>query len=229
MKRLWVILGALAMVCALNVTVASAQSLTAPSWVVEPLMFRTNAAANPAPGYVDSVSFNRLNHVSSATVLSVACAETTTAISTNGWALPPSGGVLPDSVATCVLFLSDGGSSATLTDSVYVSVQVSADGSNWLYVNPVANVAGVNILTTTTTQVAGWPIPNAAGATTTTPKVFMKKWVKAAAGGAQYPDMANFYMWPLIRFIVVNDVSSGAAVRVNLKASVGHWSALASR
>lgn len=225
MKRLWVILGALAVFCALSVGTASAQSFATGSWQVDNLQFRTNRAAYPAPGYVDSVSFSRAS--ATGTTITVAFAETTTAISTSGWAIPAASGVLPDSVAVMCLFLSDAGSTSSAVDSVTVGMQVSVDGSNWVYVNQVANAAGRNFLTQDSPAVSAWPIPNAAGATTSTPKVFHKKWVKAAAAGAQYPDQSNFWLWPYIRFIILNDNSGG--VTTNLKASVGHWSALGNR
>ena len=98
-----------------------------------PVSFITNAAAYSFGGRVDSVTARRVGAAGASSVL-----DTTVAISTAGWALPPAmtGGATDTSAVWCKLLVYaalDGGDDGCESgaDSLAVAMQVSADGTTW--------------------------------------------------------------------------------------------------
>jgi len=200
--------------------------------VTEPLKWRThkvtaatgetlkdedNAVTACAACVVDSMAFHRLGATGS--TQAVAQAETTTAISTNGWAKPGDGNGI-DSVMVFRVTFNDGTpftAAGTFgnDDSLIVGVQVSENGRNWNYVNPVKDVVGANPVTATAPAVAGFPLLESGGDGATFSLAF-----NSGIGGANLPDRYNCWQWPFIRFVAVN---GHAATYQSLTCSVTHW------
>ena len=218
MKK-FLVLAALAGV--LVASVANAQSRVGYAWVFEDVGFRTSRAAYAAPGFVDSMEFNRIGV--GGTTMPVANAETTTVVSTANWVFRT--WTAADSVSNMSVFIHDAGNTNSNVDSLHLAIQVSVDGSHWVYVNQVKDAAGANPITATSPAVNSWPLLNTAGSTTSTPKVFHIKFPAAFVSGRQYPDQGNAMQWPLIRFIIVN--KTAGSYQHNFKMKVGHWTAKA--
>lgn len=199
----------------------------------EPLKFRTHKAT-AATGEIlvddltgtteckscaiDSMAFRRLG--ATGTTLAAAQAETTTAISTAGWARPGAGAAAGDTMLVFRVTFTDGtpyvGSGTFANDdSLIVGVQVSANGRNWNYVNPVKDVAGANPITATSPAVAGFPVLESGGDGATFSLGF-----SAGICGLNLPDRYNCWQWPLMRFIVVN---AHAATYQALTCTVTRW------
>jgi hypothetical protein len=159
---------------------------------------------------IDSMVFWRLG--ATGTTLAVTQAETTVAVSTRGWSLGPNPGP-NDSMAFRVMFENAGSHGAG--DSLIIAVQVSSNGSNWCYVNPILNVAGANPITATVPAAAGFVVLEAGGDGASYSIVFSN-----GVGGGQLPDRFNCWQWPLLRFIVLNE---HAATVHNLGCKVVHW------
>lgn len=171
--------------------------------------------------YADSVAFNRVG--SGGTTMSVANAETSTVISTEGWAYQNRSAVA-DSPVVARVFIYDAGSTAASVDSLYLAVQASPDGYHWVYMSQVVGVVGTNPVTNSTPAVSAIPLLNSAGTTTSTPKVFTFAFNSYPLGsGSNFPDRSNITTWPYLRFIVCNKLVGG--VQHNLKIKVRHLSA----
>lgn len=182
-------LALLALACGFTASVAEAQQMTAPHLVTIPVKFRTSAANSQ--GFVDSVTFSKQGAGTNV-------ADTTQSISTIGIFKPAS--FTLDSSWTGRLILTDAGSTGTI-DSLYCTLQVSADGSNWI------SSANVQL--------------SLARAATTNSKVFSRKFGGAQAAAVTV-DENNILGWPLIRFIIYNDGSSATVIH-NFRA---YWSYL---
>lgn len=174
MKRTLV---ALLSVLALAITAgtASAQA-TWSHWVYQPLMFRTHSASvvgvDGDPGRIDSTYAS-----------GIAKFDTTTSISTAGWATQSRAGSAVDSSLVCRLFIYDAGlSTVTLgktsatAESIYVKAQVSANNVdffdlaviagqapvlNAFTVQTTVNAAVITFTTSTNTGLSGkmWSLP----------------------------------------------------------------------
>ena len=113
MKRLWVILGALAMVCALNVTVAKATSL-----VQEPLLWQNSVGQTATVGGYNFPATNALG---------VGETDTTATFSAEGWALPS--GVIGDSlVIGWILMFPDTNVAASISATSF-TINIDAGGA----------------------------------------------------------------------------------------------------
>ena len=190
------------------------------TWRVHKAAFLAGYQQDAVGGYLDSVAFNRIG-VGGAT-MGVANAETTTAISTMGWTTPPSAATTIDSLEFARVNITDSGSTASAVDSLYLAMQVSTDGKNWIYVNQVKDASGANPITASSPAVNSFPLLNLAGATTSTPKLFSFGF-STGIRGAQYADKFNWFHFPLARFILVNK-TVGSYIH-NFNISVTHWAA----
>lgn len=212
---------------------AAVAMLASPVWAVhltsKQLMFRTHKATagtgetlvsdyarttGCVACMVDSIEYNRLG--ATGATLAVAQACTTTAFSTAGLAMPPASGVgstSTDSSVVARVIFTDGGAHGA-GDSLLVAPQVSADGVHWSYVGMIAGQAGANPLTSNVptdvsmvTLLAGGDISFTVG--------FVK-----TITGSRLPDRYNFWTYPLVRFVVLNE---HAATVHNLTCKVVHW------
>ena len=218
MKRLWVILGALAMVCALNVTVASAGQVAAHR-AQKGLLFRSNAAANPAPGYIDSVYAS-----------GIAKFDTTVAFSLSSVTYPPSNANGIDSLMVLRLNVFDAGlASATLgqtsatAESIYIKTQVSADGVNWHDCAVIAGQAAVlNAWTVQTTVNAGVVTFTSSTNTGVAGKLWsMPFYAKSNAASLKMGlDIYHVHEFPFVRWIL----SGSRTLNHSWKANVSFWS-----
>jgi hypothetical protein len=178
------------------------------------------ARADYTGPYADSLEFHRVG--SGGATMSVANAETSTVFSNIGNPPAPHSWGINDTTTIFRVIISDAGETATSVDSLLLAAQVSADGRNWVYVNPLLGVAGVNPITATSVRESGFQLLNTAGATTSVPKVFQWSVGKLTTGtGAMYPDRNNFITWPYIRFILMNK-TVGAVIH-NFTIRVQHF------
>lgn len=155
-------------------------------WVTERLNIRTNAAANPAPGFVDS---------SSASLGAAATIDTTVAFR---WPVVPALGVA-DSNQFVIVGL---GFASTLAsgESLYVGIEGSADnGATWRTINGAAiGFQGIKSGASCTNVANAAILFNAAAVGTT--NVTGASTVAASIYG-------NFFGWPQLRLKVRSDVS----------------------
>lgn len=203
MKR---ILAALLAVVCISAIVGSAEAGTGNRWVTEPVMWRTSAA-NVA-GYVDSSVFS---HASLKADTSAAIAATAL------WAVPDFDVSAMDSTVWSILYIKGrtGASTTQGTDSVYVDVQVSVDGTNWVTATPTrafntgTTHGGAIYLEASSSDSYGIPI----------------KIVRASTGlsvlidSATAPSTIKLWGWPFLRFIVNSDCNG------QFVGEVGHWTA----
>jgi hypothetical protein len=212
---------------------AVALSLAAPAFsarmVTEPLIFRThkvtagtgetlkndlgitwgttcNACA------VDSLVMNRLGSAAASWPLTQV--DTTLAISTANWYIPPTSGAA-DSSFVARLTLYAGSAQHGTGDSVYIAIQVSPNGMNWNYVNPVKDVAGSNPITAASWAVTGFALLESGG----DGGVYSLKIQKGGDLSGSLPDRLNWWQYPLVRFIVSGE---HAATYISLAGSLTH-------
>ena len=127
MKRLWGILGALAVVGALSLT--AVQEANAGNTFVhlafKNVPFRTKLAVEQQ-GYLDSMVTHRVG-------TQICPLDTTAAISTLGWSIPSNQALSDTSGFFCkfIVFDPTGTACESGADSLYIAVQVSADGVTW--------------------------------------------------------------------------------------------------
>jgi hypothetical protein len=220
MKRLLAVLVGIALFTGLTATAAIAGTAGGyPHLITESVPWRFSAVS--PQGYVDSIAFNRIG-LGGAT-MPVANAETTTVVTTKGWWFPanPSTVSPSDSSLTVMVTVSDAGATSASVDSVYLAVQVSPDGKNWLYVGQVVSQIGLNPITAASPAVSSFPLANAAGTTTATPKVFTFRFHAAAAGSSIIADKFSFWKYQAMRFILVN--KTVGSLQHNLRCYVTHW------
>lgn len=133
MKRLWVILGALAMVCALNVTEAGAVKLDR-----KDIGWNNEYATSP---------FDRVKPKTQITA-SGTVNDTTAAFSLLGCALPfskPDGSNADSASIASLVFMTDSSAAATNDLTVYtVTLQGSEDGVNWETVYTIATQSSIS-------------------------------------------------------------------------------------
>jgi hypothetical protein len=184
-------------------------------WTFEDLKFRNYRAANPAPGFIDSTYAS-----------GIAKFDTTTAISTDGWALPPVGAVV-DSSKTCRLLIFDSGLFADVSagktsataESIYVKIQVSPNGNIWFDAailpghSPVLNAFTVQ--TTVNAAVMTWVSSVNTGISD---KMWSAQYVStpSAANRKDAIDIYNFTTFPYIRFIIMGSRSLNHAYKARL-------------
>lgn len=230
MKKILGLAGLLLLGC---ISIAHAQTqMVASHWVTEPLKFRSHAAAIGMFTYPNSGIDNLGGFVDSLTIMNngASALDTTTAISTVGWA-PPAGGFAADTVIVAQLAIQDAGSTTatSATDSIYVYPQGSFDGKTWFC---LAVVPSVLPNTAVPGAIAGAAAPNGFGvltqsASTAVGKGWALKFVGQSVGGTRVLlsifDLARV---PLVRFIVQTDASGAATY--NLKGVISHWSSQSS-
>lgn len=211
-------------------TSAWAQAVS-PHWVFEDLKFRchnTSLATNPG-------AFNdngTLDAFDSTYASGIAKFDTTTSISTAGWASLASVGSGVDSSTVCRLFIYDAGASVGLTsvtlgrtsataESIYIKVQVSANNVDWFdcavipgqapvlnawTAQPTVNAAVITFVCSQNTGISG--------------KMWSLNYYKGQAGaGLRFGyDINHVSEFPFIRWIV-----SGTRATTNhaYKAKVG--------
>jgi len=170
--------------------------------------FRTNAAANPAPGFVDSTTTMRLGAAGASSVL-----DTTTVISTEGWLFDGPKVLADTSGFHCILYVYDAQGADDCqsgADSLAVAMQVSANGEDWATVAAVAGQtvsAATNPIGTRNNQT----ILNGAfmdrltlnGASVANGKpVWMFKYKVRGAQQFNALSEGEVHGWPFIRFIL---------------------------
>lgn len=108
---------------------ANAQNTFPARKVWDPVVVRTYAAANAAPGYVDSTAWSAVG----AEAATSAVLDTSVAIGMDNWISHPGAPGTTDSTDFITLIIndSDGNSSDAGSDSIRVAVQVSGDGKSW--------------------------------------------------------------------------------------------------
>lgn len=220
MKKLF--LAVMAAVAVIGVTTeASAQNNFAARKVWETVVVRTNAAANPSPGFIDSSAWSAVG----AEAATSAVLDTTIAFDTDNWIVHPGSPGTTDSTDFITLLINDsvGNSSDAGSDSIGVSVQVSADAQAWTTAlafkggtfGTVFALAGNN-----QTIVDGIRrdqlSANGAG---NSPKVWVYKFRHHAANGMAGPDMQGLSAFRYVRFIFWYIEPSG----YKLSARLGHY------
>lgn len=207
MKR---ILAALLAVVCISAIVGSAEAGTGNRWVTEPVMWRTSAA-NVA-GHVDSSVFS---HGSLKADTSAAIAATAL------WAVPDFDVSAMDSTVWSILYIKGrtGASTTQGTDSVYVDVQVSVDGTNWVTATPTrafitgTTHGGLICLEQSGADSYGIPLKIVRASTGLAVNIL------GPAGGATAPSWLQLWGWPYLRFIVNSDCNG------QFVGEVGHWTA----
>jgi hypothetical protein len=198
----------------------------------QPVLFRTNAAANDHGGAVDSVAARRVGAAGASSVL-----DTTVAISTDGWMIyNHNSGVAGDTTsAFCTLIVygsQDGGDDGCESgaDSLAVAMQVSADGKSWLTaaVLPAQTAsAGTNPIGSRNNQT----IVNGAfmdrlslngAAVANGQPVWMFRYKQRVVQSLSEVSEGNLHFWPLIRFVLSFHDAKGYKVQ----AKVGSYSAV---
>jgi hypothetical protein len=194
------------------VGVAQAQVSSPARWTFEDVRFRSNAAANPAPGYIDSL-----------TASGAAKFDTTVAIATAGWA-PVYGGSAVDSAVVCRLMVFDaqvtGSRTSTTAESIYVKTQVSPDGMAWFDCAVIPGQAPVlNAFTVQTTVNAAVLTFTNSTNTGISDKMWSVRFVAAqsAPGGKVIPDINSLHTFPYVRFIL----SGSRSLVHNWRARIG--------
>ena len=210
MKRLWVILGALAVFCALSVGTANAGQVAAHR-AIKPLFFDHNSAT-AVNGSLDSLVAS-----------GAAKFDTTQAFATNNLTLPPASSSL-DSLVTLRLFVFDHNSGTAATaESIYVKTQVSADGVGWHDVAVIGGQAPVlnafTVQTTVNAAVLTWTASTNTGIAT---KMWtLPYYAKINAAGLKHGvDISHVHEFPYVRWILMGSRS----LVHQWKASVGYWS-----
>ena len=226
---------------ALTAVSATAGPMVSQHWVTEPLKFRTHtttATATTPGAFKDEfyVSTNDAPYAVDSSVATNSAAksiDTTTAMSTVGWAPVIGAGMVADSTYSCTLNIYDGGitTDGSGTDSLYVFPQASFDGKNWFSLG-IPGVAAARITSTNrglnTIAVVGQANVNGFGIIKTEGSAGSLAWQlkfpnNALAEVRAIPSIHGLWRYPLIRFLIMTDVS--AAATYQLKASVSHWSA----
>ena len=211
------------------VSFAQAGPLVAPHMAFKALSFRTHIAAPTAAqlAYANSGYDNLGFYVDSLTQQSTGSVfDTTTSISTVGWAAAVPVGTALDSSLAYHVFFSDAGNSSTATDSLYIQEQVSPDGKNWQSAaqclgTPVALAYLLN------TTVNGTVTPMITiGGTSSVAKIWGLK-VGRVPSVAQTnqrltPDIWSSADWPFIRFIIRSVAGTGI---FNGQGKIGYFSA----
>lgn len=191
MKRLWVILGALAMVCALNVTEAGAVKL-----------------AVKDIGWLDQTATDinaRIKAKAALSATSVSPVDTTAAFSLLDCALPGNGkadGSNVDSTLMATLvFVTDTSASVTnnLTVATY-TVQSSQDGVNWENVPTSTAISYTGISSGDfSMSIPLWcKTSDGAGTAATKPNPFFRNKLRvvfAASTGTMYAARAQLWYW----------------------------------
>lgn len=192
---------------------AHAQVASPARWVFEDVRFRSNAAANPAPGFIDSLSAS-----------GAAKFDTTAAVSTSGWAPPAFGGSAVDSAVVARLMVFDaqvsGSRTSTTAESIYVKTQVSPDGVAWFDCAIIPGQAPVlNAFTVQTTVNAAVLTFTNSTNTGISDKMWSVRFVAAqgAAGGKVIPDVYSIHTFPYVRFIL----SGSRSLVHNWRARIG--------
>ena len=208
-----------------------------------PLKFRTHVAApsastitsTPNSGYdamgwyVDSLYSTRTSGTADAGP-GTAALDTTAAISTKGWTVAPSSSSVGDSGTVCIVQFMDAGygntaSSGNATDSLYVVVQGSADGVNWVSLCLDGRYNGSNA--------ASFPLPALAtpvgrGVVSVAANVplWSTKYHRAAnvaASNTNCNSVNDILCYDFVRFITFGDRT--AAALYQKKAKIVYWSA----
>jgi len=187
MKRLWVILGALAMVCALNVTEAGAVKL-----------------AKKDIGWYDQTATDMAHRIKGKTAITNTGTgvDTTASFSLLGLALPnqgkPDASLVDSTLMATVVFVTD--SSAAVTNDLTVvaySIDGSEDGVNWETIVAVS-------YTGITSGDKGWSVPlwcrtsDGNGTAGTKPNPFFRRQLRircTSATGNQYAVRAQLWHW----------------------------------
>ena len=211
MKRLWVILGALAVFCALSVTSASAGQVAAHR-TTKQLIFK-NTSATAVHGSLDSLVASK-----------AAGFDTTSAFALNSVAYPPSNGNGIDSLMVLRLNVFDAnGSTAATAESIYVKTQVSADGVNWHDCAVIAGQAPVlNAFTVQTTVNASVLTFVSSANTGRAGKLWsVPFYAKSNAASLKMGlDIYHVHEFPFVRWILMGSQTLGHS----WKANVSFWS-----
>jgi hypothetical protein len=216
MKRLFVAVVALAL-CMGAAATSFAQENVAPHWTTKALSFRTTGlfsvlvAADPTAkrgsgttGYIDSTTISRVGSGS-------AVVETTTAILTSNWAPPAMSGFFAtssDTIVQCRFTIQNTVNSAD--DSAYVQPQVSVDNINWFCANEVKDATNA-CNPTAAASLAVSTCPMLMLGATATPRAGSLLF-RSRISGMNLADINSLWTWPLVRFIVVRDVSNAAVL-----------------
>lgn len=209
-----------AALAALFIATASQAGPSVPlHWKWEDVRVRTFAAANPEPGFVDSLIFRAVSVESNASGVR----DTTIAFGTATWGRPIT--TAADTADFCVLVVSDppGLSSGATFDSLGVAVQVSADGANWATALVFAGGTNGSTITTGNNQAHVNGVfqeqisVNAAGVS---PHMWVFKFKNEVLASNITPEHGGLASWPYIRFVFrYADGTDG----VILSAKLGHW------
>lgn len=207
----------------LSITAAGSvhAATTNPRLVWDQVRVRTYAAANPAPGFVDSAIFRAVSVESNpAGIL-----DTTVAFSTQDWFRPVNINGATDSTDFCVLVVSapQGEDCGATFDSLGVAVQVSANGQRWATAVTFKGGTNGSTITTGNNQVHVNGVfqeqlsVNAAGVA---PKMWIFKFKNKVVNMIETPDIGGLSAWPYIRFVLrYADGTDG----VILEAKLGHY------
>ena len=229
----------LAALAALTLAGTVQAQATATHWTYKDLAFRSHAATAFSTVQGAFNDFGTLDAVDSVYASGIAKFDTTTSLSTAGWAVPNRIGSAVDSALVCRLFIFDAGASAGLTsvtlgrtsataESIYVKAQVSANNVDWFDLAVIAgqapvlnawtaqttvNAAVITFVTSTNTGISGkmWSLPYYSA--------------QNAAGLRHGMDISHIGEFPYVRWII-----SGTRATTNhaLKAKVGFWTTNAS-
>ena len=128
MKRIMAAVLLAAVTLSVAATAFAQGNYMAPKRAIKELVWRTHTAANGANNDFarDSAITNRLG-------TQIMVLDTTAGVSTLGWRIPehPVRVVADSNTIYCQLFVTDGGSSSSTADSLYIMAQASYDGKNY--------------------------------------------------------------------------------------------------
>ena len=225
-----ILLAALAAIAVtLGVTDAWAQA-TAPHWAFVDLRFRNHAATQSTTGdFKPFNDFGTLDAIDSTFASGIAKFDTTTEVSTAGWAPPAAAGSGVDSVIVARLIVFDAnlasvtlGRTSATAESIYIKTQVSPDKINWFDCAVIPGQAPVlnafTVQTTVNAAVVTFVLSQNTG-------ISGKLWsmgfyrAQAAAGLRAGVDINHINEFPFVRWILMGSRS----LNHSYKARVGFY------